>query len=211
MSTSPLGARPRKPRRAKPPDRYHHGDLRAALLDAGRAMLAEVGPSELSLRELARRLGVSHNAPYKHFPTREALLAALAAEGFAMLAERTRTAATAPGAGLEAMGLAYIGFALDQPAVYRVMFSDAVDKTAFPELLNASRSSFDVLRNAVAKVYGPEHADAAATSAWALVHGLALLLLDKQLPASLGAGKPPLEAARAVLQAFVKGGAPKPK
>lgn len=164
MSTSPLGARPRKPRRAKPPDRYHHGDLRAALLDAGRAMLAE----------------------------------------------RIRAAA-APGAGLEVMGLAYIGFALDQPAVYRVMFSDAVDKAAFPELLNASRGSFDVLRNAVAKVYGPEQADAAATSAWALVHGLALLLLDKQLPASLGAGKPPLEAARAVLQAFVKGGAPKPK
>jgi AcrR family transcriptional regulator len=207
MSTSPLGARPRKPRRAKPPDRYHHGDLRAALLDAGRAMLAEVGPSELSLRELARRLGVSHNAPYKHFPTREA---ALAAEGFAMLAERTRMAATAPGAGLEAMGLAYIGFALDQPAVYRVMFSDAVDKAGFPELLNASRGSFDVLRNAAAKIYGPEQADAAATSAWALVHGLALLLLDKQLPASLGAGKP-LEAAQAVLQAFVKGGAPKPK
>lgn len=179
-------------------------------MEAGRVMLAEVGPATLSLRELARRLGVSHNAPYKHFATREALLAALAAQGFEALAERTRGAAMAPGAGLDAMGLAYIGFALDQPAVYRVMFSDTVDKSAFPDLQKASLASFDVLRRAMAAAHGPERADAAATSAWALVHGLALLLLDRQLPASLSSGKPPIEAARAVLHAFVKGGAAKP-
>ena len=210
MPTSKPRAAARKSPPPKPEGRYHHGDLRTALMDAGRVMLAEVGPAELSLRELARRLGVSHNAPYKHFATREALLAALAAQGFEALAERTRMAAMVPGAGLDAMGLAYIGFALDQPAVYRVMFSDAVDKSAFPDLQKASLGSFDVLRSAMTRAYGLERADAAATSAWALVHGLALLLLDRQLPSSLSAGKPPIEAARAVLRAFARGGPDKP-
>ena len=201
MSTSRRGTSPPKPRRAKAAAPYHHGDLRSALLAAGRTMLAETGPSALSLRELARRLGVSHNAPYKHFATREALLAALAAEGFKALGLRSREA-TAGGGGAEAMGLAYIGFALDEPAVYRLMFSDAIDKSSFPDLQAASRASFDGLRGAMERAVGPERATAAAVSAWAMVHGLSLLLLDDQIPAALAAGKSKAELARLVLRAF---------
>ncbi|WP_368744565.1 TetR/AcrR family transcriptional regulator [Desertibaculum subflavum] len=201
MPTSSRAGSPRRPRGGKPPARYHHGDLRSALLAAGRAMLAETGPSALSLRELARRLGVSHNAPYKHFATREALLAALAAEGFKALGTRSREATGGSG-DPEAMGLAYIGFALDEPAVYRLMFSDAIDKAAFPDLQAASRASFDGLRGAMERAVGPERAAAAAVSAWALVHGLSLLLLDDQIPAALSAGRSKVEVARLVLRAF---------
>src|ERR1700674_5400381 len=95
---------------------YHHGDLPAALLRAAGKTLEKHGPAGLSLRAAARRAGVSHNAPYRHFPGREALLAALAAEGFAMLAERLRGQ---PG---RAMGEAYVRFALEHPQRFRLMF-----------------------------------------------------------------------------------------
>jgi len=183
----------------KPADRYHHGRLGEALLEAARELLEAEGPGALSLREVARRLGVSHNAPYRHFATREALLAALAAGGFVRLAAATQRAA-AEGRGLEAMGLAYIGFALAEPAVFRLMFSDAVDKAAHPELAAAARGSFAGLRAAVARVHGTERADAIAAGRWALVHGLAHLLLEDQLPAALSPRADPLAAAAAVLR-----------
>jgi len=104
-----------KPRpRRKPAEAYHHGDLREALLAVARRVLATAGPEALSLRELARALDVSHNAPYRHFPTREALLAALAAEGFRELSRRTREAMeqVPPERRMTVRGAAYVGFAL---------------------------------------------------------------------------------------------------
>lgn len=190
---------PRRKAQAKPPDRYHHGDLRAALLAEGRRLLAQGGPAELSLREAARRLGVSHNAPYKHFPTREALLAALAAEGFRELAIRTAEGARAQ--GMHGAGLAYIGFALHDPPVFRLMFSGELAKATSPELHAAASVSFGVLRTQVAATYGEDAADIAAVSAWSFVHGLATLLIAGQLPAGIAPGGSPLDVADRVLRA----------
>jgi AcrR family transcriptional regulator len=188
----------RRRSRAKPADRYHHGDLRAALLEEGKRLLARHGPAALSLREVARRLGVSHNAPYKHFATREALLAALAADGFRQLA--ARTAEGARDGGLQRAGLAYVGFALEEPTVFRLMFSGTVDKAGSPELREAAAASFAALRARVAAVYGEPAADLAAVSAWSFVHGLANLLIDGQLPTGIGGGRDRLQTAERVLR-----------
>lgn len=192
---------PRRRRaRAKPADRYHHGDLRAALLEEGKRLLDQHGPAALSLRDVARRLGVSHNAPYKHFATREALLAALAADGFRRLA--ARMAADARGGSLHAAGLAYVGFALEDPTIFRLMFSDAIDKTRFADLRAASSVSFAALRARVAAVAGQNDIDLMAVSAWSFVHGLANLLIDGQLPSALDGGHGKLEIAGRVLRAY---------
>src|SRR3954468_16224943 len=105
---------------------YHHGDLRRTLLDASLALVEEQGIGALSLREVARKAGVTHNAPYHHFPDKGTLLAAISEEGFALLA-REMTAARAgarddPRSRLEACGQSYVRFALKSPAHFRVMF-----------------------------------------------------------------------------------------
>src|SRR6478672_7153397 len=95
---------------------YHHGNLRPALLRAATKTLEKEGVGALSLRDLARRAGVSHNAPYRHFPDRESLLAALAADGFEKLGQAMR------GQGGKEMGEAYVRFALEHPQLFRLMF-----------------------------------------------------------------------------------------
>src|SRR5438046_5208157 len=114
---------------------YHHGDLPAALLRAAGRTLERRGLAALSLREAARRAGVSHNAPYRHFPDREALLAALAAEGFAMLGERLRGK---PG---REMGAAYVSFALEQPQRFRLMFRCVLTPAQYPQLSSATKTA----------------------------------------------------------------------
>ena len=146
---------------------YHHGDLPAALLRAAAKTLEKRGPGALSLRETARRAGVSHNAPYRHFPDREALLAALAAEGFAMLGERLRGQ---PG---RAMGEAYVRFALEQPQRFRLMFGGV------SPVGDAARQAYGVVLDAFKALPRPE---LAAAAAWSLMHGLAQLLLEGHLP-----------------------------
>src|SRR5205809_439421 len=105
---------------------YHHGDLRRTLIDASLALVEEEGIGALSLREVARKAGVTHNAPYHHFPDRGALLAAIAEEGFGRLAQETAAARAAvpddPLARLTACGQAYVRFAIASPAHFRVMF-----------------------------------------------------------------------------------------
>src|SRR5215510_3558714 len=95
---------------------YHHGDLRAALLEAAGRIVDKEGAAALSVREAARRARVSHNAPYRHFPDRQSLLAAIAAEGFARLGDALKNSHG------KAMGEAYVHFALENPAVFRLMF-----------------------------------------------------------------------------------------
>lgn len=141
---------------------YHHGDLRATLLQAAGEMLEKQGLAALSLREVARRAGVSHNAPYRHFPDRESLLAALAAEGFQRFGEALEKRPR------REMGQAYVEFALEHPQRFRLMFGGVApgsDQRAYQGLL----SSFADLG---------EDAQYAAAAAWGLVHGLSHLLLD---------------------------------
>jgi AcrR family transcriptional regulator len=157
---------------------YHHGDLRRALLAAARALLEESGPEALSLRDVARRVGVSHNAPYRHFPTRQALLAAVAAEGFAALS--ARLVGIAQGAGMAAGFRAYLGFAREQPGLYRLMFDGVLEKSADPALWAVGERAYDGLRQAVHSL-SPGADRAAVVAAWAQLHGLALLVIAGQL------------------------------
>jgi AcrR family transcriptional regulator len=142
---------------------YHHGDLRTAVLAAAWKVLEEEGLPGLSVREAARRAGVSHNAPYRHFANREALLAALVAQGFEQLDRALENLA-----GRE-LGEAYVAFALEHPQRFRLMFSRA---RANAELQSRFVDSFAHL--------GADAA-AAGAAAWSLVHGLASLVLEGQL------------------------------
>src|ERR1700761_5327041 len=117
------------PALAPPP--YHHGDLRQALLNSAGAILSETGRWDFSLREVARRAGVSHNAPYRHFADKDALLAAIGVSGYEILIARTTTAAkVSPGPGeiLRAVGKAYIEFGVCNPALYRLMFGQGLSQ-----------------------------------------------------------------------------------
>src|SRR5450755_3736589 len=117
---------------------YHHGDLRNALLDAARSILEEQDLSELSLRAVARRAGVSHAAPYRHFPNHEALLVELAMEGFSELRQEIAAAATSKGAEsdrIAKIGAAYMRFVATRPALASLMFGPQLpNRDAFPKL-----------------------------------------------------------------------------
>ncbi len=149
---------------------YHHGNLRTALLRAAGERLEKQGITALSLREAARRVGVSHNAPYRHFADREALLAALAAQGFEMLGQAMR------GQTGRGMGEAYVRFALQYPQRFRLMFGGQITLEKYPRLRAAAASAFDQLQAAFSAYGGDVRSGAAA--AWSLVHGLCHLILD---------------------------------
>ncbi|WP_343717971.1 TetR/AcrR family transcriptional regulator [Inquilinus sp.] len=188
---------------------YHHGDLRRALVAAARALLEESGPEALSLRDVARRVGVSHNAPYRHFPTKQALLAAVAAEGFAILS--ARLAELPPEAGMAAGFRAYLGFAREQPGLYRLMFDGGLQKSGDPALWAVGERAYDGLRQAVLSL-APAADRAAVVAAWAQLHGLALLVISGQLADDLvrdGALDALAGRAAAILEAGLRGaGAP---
>jgi AcrR family transcriptional regulator len=148
---------------------YHHGNLPEALLAAAGTTLEKEGPAGLSLRDAARRAKVSHNAPYRHFKDREALLAALAAEGFELLGQAMR------GHGGREMGEAYVRFALEHPQRFRLMFGGVLRFADYPQLRAAAQSTYEALKAAMAELPQP---DIAAAAAWSLVHGLAHLMLD---------------------------------
>jgi AcrR family transcriptional regulator len=139
---------------------YHHGDLAAAVLAAAAKMLEKEGLAGVSVRAAARRAGVSHNAPYRHFPDRDALLAALAADGFKQLA------AALEGRTGKELGEAYVRFALERPQRFRLMFAGHVSN---PELLAKFEGVFAGMGS---------DARFAAAAGWSLVHGLAQLVLD---------------------------------
>lgn len=147
------------------------------MMQAAAEILEEQGVTALSLREAARRAGVSHNAPYRHFADRDALLAALAAEGFARLND-VLEAAQVP----RARGEAYVRFALEHPQRFRLMFGGRLRLDVFPGLRDAAARTYDGLMRAFEPLVGPRGAPSAAAAAWSLVHGLAQLLLDGHFP-----------------------------
>jgi AcrR family transcriptional regulator len=168
--------------------RYHHGDLETALVQSAGNLLEKEGVEALSLREVARRAGVSHNAPYRHFPEREALLAALAAEGFEWLGTAQRKAAEA--GGLRAMGEAYVHFALAHPQRFRLMFGGQVSIARHARLREVATKTFAGLSGALsARVPEAQGARDSSIAAWALVHGLAQLLLGDRIAAEAKHGR----------------------
>lgn len=172
---------------------YHHGALKDALVAAAREILEEDGPRALTLREAARRAGVSHAAPAHHFRNVGEFLAEIGARGFDDLTAALDEAAVAGGesdAGerLVAMGCAYVRFALSQRAVFRLMF--ARDSFAAPTqaLEESGRRAYGRLERTVREVYSdlaePDLA-ARVAAAWSLVHGHANLLIEEQICADV--------------------------
>lgn len=164
---------------------YHHGDLRAACLRAARELLEEDGSAGLSLRAVARRAGVSPTAPYRHYADREALVSAVGAEGYRELAEQLAAAHPSPTTPDEfaAVAVAYVRFALDRPALFRVMFAEPCDPLS-EERVAATAAVSEYVRGVVRSAFPGADPDVLSTTVWALVHGLAFLHLDGKLDAS---------------------------
>lgn len=164
---------------------YHHGDLRAACLRAARELLEEDGSAGLSLRAVARRAGVSATAPYRHYADRDALVSAVAAEGYRELVESLATAHPDPRTPdeLASVAVAYVRFALDRPAMFRVMFAEPCDPNS-AERVAATAAISGYVRGIVQAAFPGTDPDALATAVWALVHGLAFLHLDGKLDSS---------------------------
>lgn len=177
---------------ATPP--YHHGDLRRALLDSATAILTETGRWDFSLREVARRAGVSHAASYRHFADKEALIAAVALTGFEALQARMIAAKGEASDTIEALrsiGKAYIGFGIANPALYRLMFGQALPNIeglppAVLAVLTEARAVLKdvILDGARAGTFAIDPEDGqdvsvAVVTAWSLVHGFTLLSIDR--------------------------------
>src|SRR5262245_59685934 len=175
---------------------YHHGNLRTALLDQALIGLRKYGAENLSLRELARAIGVSQAAPYRHFPDKDSLLAQLAAQGYSELAQAMRAALGQAGSagtsGLQAAGVSYVQFAVRHPEQYRLMFgSYRIDQAHHVELLRAANDAYGVLLETVREGIGrgelrDEPVEILAAAAWSIVHGLASLIIDERLGAKAG-------------------------
>lgn len=169
--------------------RYHHGDLRNAVIDAGLQLLASRPLDELGLREVAREVGVSATAIYRHFADKQALKTALAQAGLDQLAQAQQAASARAGGGMAgflASGLAYVRFAVDQPVLFRLVFSHAQPEDLLDKAPDRMSEALRCLRQDIAALLPPGRPaaeyKAAALHAWALVHGLALLVLDRQIP-----------------------------
>ncbi|BCJ58605.1 TetR/AcrR family transcriptional regulator [Micromonospora endophytica] len=175
---------------------YHHGDLRRALIAAAVEVIEEAGPTALSLRDLARRAGVSHAAPAHHFGDRAGLFTVLAVQGFDLLAETLDAAGT----DLLDLGVGYVTFAVRHRAYFEVMFHPDLYRADDPEVRAARARSGRALRSRVTALTdgGPDGQQADVMAAWSIVHGFATLWLAGAFPAGLG--DDPGEAARAVIR-----------
>lgn len=172
---------------------YHHGDLRKALIAAGRAALEEIGPRELSLRSVAKAVGVSEAAPSRHFAGKEGLLAAMAAEGFAELAQRRRAIAEGTASAEEkvrAMMEEYILFAQSQRGLFDLMIGPRIiQPDVHAELKDATSASFRLFADAVGELgrrcgWPASSLNALVHAAWAVEHGVATLIVSGRAPAA---------------------------
>jgi AcrR family transcriptional regulator len=177
-----------------PPDQsYHHGNLRGALVERALVMLEKVGPAELSLRSLAAATGVSRAAPYNHFADKGELLSAIAAAGLQKLAENMRSQDVQPSTPRDrflAVGRAYVRFALENPNLFKLMFTSPVGpRLDEPQLLHGRGGPYGIFASALSAYLEDVNSSAldgaiARVTAWSCVHGLAGLLLEGRLPLS---------------------------
>ncbi|MEO1090540.1 MAG: TetR/AcrR family transcriptional regulator [Pseudomonadota bacterium] len=204
--SEPPGRRPKR--------RYHHGDLRTALLEAAETLIAEHGPSGFTLADASRLAGVSTAAPYRHFPHKDALLDAVRARGFERLTDRMHTAIAETGGrgSIEAMvakGRAYVGFAIAEPAVLRLMFgsdrkalprelSEAVGEACFGEVL--------IEAEAFSSAHGLTERPTLdlALQMWGIAHGVAALQIDGDF-ALVAPETDPLELVASITRAWAEG------
>ena len=193
---------------------YHHGNLREALVQAALAMIAERGVPGFAIAELARILGVSAAAPYRHFRDRDALLAEVARRGFegleAELASAAKAAGANPAAALERCAQAHLAFAGREAAVYSTMFDQQLPISAHPDLLSARDAAFQVLRQVAeaacdrsrAPRRPPPHM--VALHVWSLTHGIATLFLGKDGEATGRLSMSPAELLEAGLLVYLQ-------
>ncbi len=165
--------------------RFHHiGNVRGGLLDAARQILNQQGRGHLSLRAIAARTGVAAATVYYHYRNKDALLAALAVEGFSALSQAMAQADAARGehTGLRATGLAYLGFVQAQPALYALMY-EVRDQARSPEVAVAEEAAFAVMRGAIGRDgvsrYPPGTADNVSATIWACGRGIAAIALAR--------------------------------
>jgi len=170
---------------------YHHGDLKNALIKAGVEILAKDGVSGLSLRKVAQKAGVSHAAPYSHFADKQSLIAAISTEGFRQLYARVSAVAeeyrTNPSRQLVEVAWTYVQFALDDRDRFKVMFSGVLEKEKeYPEFVAESQRNFQLVKmvveaNQAVGVLRSGPSDLVAMSAWGIIHGFIMLLLEGQI------------------------------
>jgi len=172
-----------QPNTSKTAGRYHHGNLRAALLCVARELLEEGGPGALNLREIARRVGVSAPSAYHHFESLDAIAVALAEKGFAELAEQFEAAPTNEKGRLAPAGSAYIAFARANPGLYRLMFGEGFRAASQKnDMVRSLRERlYQRLKRGLEQRLPAEQAPTAALFLWSLVHGLTLLIIDGQV------------------------------
>jgi len=183
-------------------------NLRRTILDASLDLIAAEGLEGFSMREVARRAGVSHQAPYHHFPDREAIMAAIVAEGFQRLRDDSIAAIEGesdPYARMQAMGRAYIRFALHNPAHFKLMFrSEHVREDRHDDARAGAQSAYDVLLQLAGRVAAKsgQRTELVVLTAWSMVHGLATLMLEGKLDKVLDDSAERLAAADAAIDLY---------
>src|SRR5215216_442566 len=174
-----------------PRKKYHHGDLKNALIRAGIQILSKEGIEGLSLRQVAQRAGVSHNAPYSHFPDKQSLIAAISTEGFKQLYSELDNVISScpddPRRQLQEGAWAYVQFAVNNTDTFKIMFSGVLEKEKdYPEFVEISHKTFqrvvDVVRACQQEgILPPNPAELSAVAVWGMVHGMISLLLEGQI------------------------------